>query len=52
MTGFRQEIDYLRHYFQRVQHIEKPLFAWLWLSPEQRIERLTELMSPTVKKRR
>lgn len=46
MKNFTKELTYLAGYFKRVQTRERPLFGWLYLSPQARIERLQELMMP------
>lgn len=46
MANFRQELAYFAAYFKKVQPAERTLCRWLYLSPQQRIERLRELMLP------
>lgn len=52
MKNFTHELNYLADYFKRVQAREQPLFSWLYLTPQARIERLRELMMPVSKGKR
>lgn len=51
MANFRKEINDLADYFKKVQHVERVLFRWLYLTPEARTQRLQELMMPTSNKK-
>lgn len=51
MATFRKEINDLADYFKKVQHVERILFRWLYLSPEARTRRLQELMMPVSDKK-
>lgn len=52
MATFTKELAYLSAYFKQVQHRERVLFSWLYLSPQARMERLNELMAPISKIKR
>lgn len=51
MANFREELAYFEQWFKKVQPAEKALWRWLYLSPQQRIERLRELMLPVSEKK-
>lgn len=46
MAHFTEDLNYLFRYFKQAKKAERILFRWLWISPEDRIERLRELMLP------
>ncbi|RKR54325.1 hypothetical protein C7387_2481 [Yokenella regensburgei] len=50
MTTLTHDLRYFAQYFTSVRHAENPgKFSWLYLSPQERIERLEELLSPLSK---
>ena len=51
MANFREELAYFEQWFKKVQPAERALWRWLYLSPQQRIERLRELMLPVSEKK-